>query len=71
MIVIYNANYVKGKENIEEKANKGQIKRQINVKEKIIEQILLNPRVSVGELTKTLNLSTEVIRNYLDNLRID
>jgi predicted HTH transcriptional regulator len=27
--------------------------------------------VSVGELTKTLNLSTKVIRNYLDNLRID
>ena len=40
-------------------------------KKKIIEQIFLNPRVSVGELTKTLNLSTKVIRNYLDNLRID
>lgn len=71
MIVIYNANYVKGKEIVEEKANKGQIKGQINVKEKIIEEMLLNPRVSVEELTKTLNLSTKVIRNHLDELRID
>lgn len=69
MIVIYNANYVKGKENIEEKANKGQIKRQINVKEKIIEQILLNPRVSIEELSKTLDLSTKKIRKNIDELR--
>ena len=64
-VVIFNANYKKGKENGKEK---GKEKGEEIVKE-IVKEIVRKPSITVKELAIKLNVSERVIRYEIDKLR--
>ena len=60
-VVIFNANYKKGKEKGKENG-----KEIVN---EILEQLLLNEKVTVGELAEILSTTAKTIRYYMSELR--
>lgn len=64
-VVIYNANYEKGKEIVKEKGKeKGK-----EITNQILEQLLINESITIAELAQNLTTTEKTIRYYMDKLR--